>query len=76
MRLLLGQAVRAGVAGPHGEFEPQAVRVEEVDAFHEAVVGDADHLHAGCDQPRPGGVHLLTRGEFHGEMVHPCRGVG
>src|SRR5581483_2318845 len=47
---------RAGIAGVFlhlvrgrrlgGELEPDAVRIEEVDRLDEAVVGDAEHVHA------------------------------
>src|SRR6185436_5171461 len=52
-----------------GEFEPDAVRIEEVDRLDEAVVGDAEDLHAVRLEPRLHDLDVLHGRNLQREVL-------
>ncbi len=71
---VLGHVLLVGQLG--GQLEPDAVRVEEIDALEDVVVGHAEHLDAVRLQAGLGVFQFLDRIDAEGDVVDPGGRVG
>ena len=67
--------VHLGGAGVEGQLQAVTVRVEEVDALEDRMVGRTNHSYAFGFQPLLGGDQRLDRINLHRQMLHPGRRV-
>lgn len=69
-------AVHLWRVGVDGQFQPMAVRIEEVNGFENRVVGHAHDIDAIGLQARPGFQEIVDTFNLERQMLDPLRCIG